>query len=199
MSIIQEALKKAQNYIESQKPQKEVESAVPVAAMEKKSDLPQSSVTEKKSLNTTSMLLILLVVLAFIVTKQFFFAGKTEKKSLPKRDPGSYQEVAYKPIQPKIEAPASPELKKADETKRLEEAKFSLNLKDITHGALGLGQYPKFILNGIMSLNNAPKAIINDSMVGEGDIIGGAKVIKIGTNNVVLNLNDLEITLILKK
>ena len=58
---------------------------------------------------------------------------------------------------------------------------------------------PQFILNGIMYLNDGPQAIINNSTVSEGEMTGGAKVMRINKNNVVLNFNDLEITLSLKK
>ena len=52
-----------------------------------------------------------------------------------------------------------------------------------------------FVLNGIMQLVDGPRAIINDIIVGEGEIIGGAKVEKIKKDGVILNYNDSEVAL----
>lgn len=58
--------------------------------------------------------------------------------------------------------------------------------------------YPEFELNGIMYLEGGPRAIINDSMVEIGDVVNGAKVIKIEKRGVALQYNDTEIALKLK-
>lgn len=57
---------------------------------------------------------------------------------------------------------------------------------------------PEFALNGIMYLEGSPRAIINDSMVGIGDVVSGAKVIKIEKRYVVLQYRGSEISLDLK-
>ena len=59
-------------------------------------------------------------------------------------------------------------------------------------------EVPKFELSGIMQLDAGPKAIINGSVVKEGDAIGGATVGKINNSDVMLNYEDFEIQLKLK-
>lgn len=54
---------------------------------------------------------------------------------------------------------------------------------------------PAFNLSGIMYIESAPKAIVNGTMVMEGDIIGGATVKKISKTSVFLTYEDKEIQL----
>lgn len=58
---------------------------------------------------------------------------------------------------------------------------------------------PSLALNGIMYSTETSYAIINNSMVQEGDTVGGAKVAKINRGNVVLVYKDRETILTLKK
>lgn len=51
------------------------------------------------------------------------------------------------------------------------------------------------ILSGIMQLVDGPRAIINGVMVGAGDVISGASVIKIGKDSVTLKDKDRELVL----
>ncbi|MCM8761506.1 MAG: hypothetical protein NC938_01080 [Candidatus Omnitrophica bacterium] len=57
---------------------------------------------------------------------------------------------------------------------------------------------PRLELNGIMYLEEGPRALVNNSIVQVGDVISGAKVTKINKNSVVLIYSDIEITLNLK-
>ncbi|MFA6142237.1 MAG: hypothetical protein WC738_02970 [Candidatus Omnitrophota bacterium] len=54
---------------------------------------------------------------------------------------------------------------------------------------------PDLILSGIMQLVDGPRAIINDVMVGAGDVIGGARIIKIENDTVTLKDKDRELVL----
>ncbi len=54
---------------------------------------------------------------------------------------------------------------------------------------------PDFALSGIMADSKRPKAIINDVIVGEGDEIEGAKVIRINKKTVELSLGEKKIIL----
>ncbi len=64
-------------------------------------------------------------------------------------------------------------------------------------------QSPNLVLNGIMYVEEKPKAIINGMVVREGDVISGATVTFITENNVLLkynnNDNQVEVTLKLKE
>ena len=57
---------------------------------------------------------------------------------------------------------------------------------------------PNLVLNGIMYLEEGPRAIVNNAMVEVGEYVSGAKVVRIDRKSVVLVYNDVEITLNLK-
>jgi hypothetical protein len=57
---------------------------------------------------------------------------------------------------------------------------------------------PDFVLNGVMSLEGEPRAIINNAMVELGDEVDGARVVKIEKRSVLLRKGETEITLNLK-
>jgi hypothetical protein len=57
---------------------------------------------------------------------------------------------------------------------------------------------PNLALNGIMYIEESPRAIINNSIVEAGDSISGARVVRIERKSVTLVYNDVEITLNLK-
>ena len=69
---------------------------------------------------------------------------------------------------------------------------------DIARIRIAGPEMPMFDLNGIMFLENGPKAIINNVVVEEGDVISGALVAEIHSQNVLLKFDDSEITLKLK-
>ena len=57
---------------------------------------------------------------------------------------------------------------------------------------------PDLRLDGIMYLDSGPRAIINNAIVGEGDMVSGATVTTINKKSVILTYNNVEITLNLK-
>jgi len=57
---------------------------------------------------------------------------------------------------------------------------------------------PKLVLSGIMYLEEGPRAIINNFIVGLGDSVLGAKITRINRQNVILEYENVEITLSLK-
>jgi hypothetical protein len=59
-------------------------------------------------------------------------------------------------------------------------------------------EHRDYVLNGIMYLEGAPRAIINNAMVEEGDTVDGAKVVKIEKRTVVLQQNGYDINLNIK-
>lgn len=52
-----------------------------------------------------------------------------------------------------------------------------------------------FILNGVMQLLDGPRAIINGVVVGVGDTIGGGKIRKITSKNVIIDVNERQAVL----
>ena len=62
-------------------------------------------------------------------------------------------------------------------------------------GSTGDSASSKLSLIGIAWDEKSPKAVINDQIVGEGDEIGGARVLKIETNRIILSRGTEEIEL----
>jgi len=70
-----------------------------------------------------------------------------------------------------------------------------------TSFALPLGivsDSPRFILNGVMQLVDGPRAIINNVIVGIGDVVDGAKVENIEKDGVTLKTIDRQIKVEMK-
>ena len=55
------------------------------------------------------------------------------------------------------------------------------------------------ILYGVMKKGDTWWALINGTLVGEGDLIEGAKISVIGPNSVTLKLNDRKFTLVVEE
>ena len=187
MSIIQEALKKAQNYIDNQKSSQK-ERAEEAIHAEKETPQQRIATTYKKSFKSTPLLLIVFIILAAFAAKQFLLpVVKTRLGNRVKTGSGdmiSHQDITYKPIVPAETEPRAPYANPTTPS-----AEVRKNVRPT----------PDFVLNGIMYLNDGPQAVINGSRVTEGDKVNGAKVVKINKNNVVLNFDDFEITLNLKE
>jgi hypothetical protein len=199
MSIIQEALKKAQGQTRgsaatdaksrgsaepggSAKPE-----AARAAAPGSPAIHPPAKTNDKK---TPAVLLVILVVVAAIAVNRLFpgkniSAGKT---GVVRPDINGSAEVGIV---------KKPEM--AGETKPLKPEDFSALPSIVFQRPEEKKAYQaEFILNGIMYLEGSPRAIINDAMVGIDDTVSGAKVIKIEKRYVVLQYNGAEITLDLK-
>ena len=80
----------------------------------------------------------------------------------------------------------------------LSDVSISNTRQAIPEGILPPVSSPDLVLNGIMSLSDGPRAIINNSIVGVGDSISRAKIIKINSQSVIMEYRDAEITLSLK-
>lgn len=58
---------------------------------------------------------------------------------------------------------------------------------------------PRWILGGILWNDKNPSAVINKKIVRHGDIVNGAKVVKINKTKVALQKDSTEFTLTIKK
>lgn len=164
MSIIQEALEKAQSDV---KPVEQEFVKVPAVPVTKKAPAAKKmSITSKRVL----MAVMLLALMAFAV----FSAGRFLTRTNNGTSAADSQEVSYKPlVRGREQAKPSPEAMKAPES-------------------------PRLVLNGIMYLEDGPRAIINNLIVGSGDMVSGARVTGINRQSVVLEYENVEITLSLK-
>jgi hypothetical protein len=185
MSIIQEALEKARS---STKP---IDPGAGITPAPKKIENPRAAarpVMKKAVKLPTStrralMAATLLAVMAFAI----FSAGRflSNISNRPDRTSAAKaQEVSYRPL---VKNKAS--LSNADtETDRT--------------NALVAGfkktQNPELVLNGIMYIEEEPRAIINNFIVKTGDSVGGAVITNINSQSVILEYEDVEITLSLK-
>ncbi len=70
-------------------------------------------------------------------------------------------------------------------------------VRDIISDSLApvVDEKPQWILGGILYDDKSPSAVINRKIVGPGDIINGAKVVKIKRQSVTLEIDSVAFTL----
>ena len=183
MSIIQEALKKGQSVFEDGRSSgahdvNEKETVRPVSEIS-----PGNIGSPKRPVFLTgagskfaAIFLLAFVALLAVAVKQLF---RHERPTLPERA-ALHQDVTYKPI--------------SDIPQNTEERQ-PLPSRPIPRMSAPM---PNLVLNGIMYLEDGPRAIINNSIVGVGDSVSSASVARITRSSVVLESDSAEITLNLK-
>jgi hypothetical protein len=167
MSIIQEALKKAQT--------KYIKEVVKTASAQENGVaplLPQNPTHAAIPFAKLAPGVILLILIIGFGLNSFLSKGPIEARKNMSR-----QDVSYKPA--------------------VKDAAFPIK-SAISSGAAFI-QAPNLELNGIMYLQERPRAIINGDMLEAGEFISGARVNAITKDSVLLNYNDTEITLKLKE
>ncbi|MCX5678204.1 MAG: hypothetical protein NTY76_03750 [Candidatus Omnitrophica bacterium] len=177
MSIIQEALEKAQSDVKDVKPA--------VQEIAKASGVKKAPVTKKAPIANKRALMA--VVLLALMTFAVFSAGRFLSKIGDRTDRTSAansQEVSYRPLV-------------RDQAKSPNTA-GSREQISVSPENLKAPESPKLVLNGIMYLDDGPRAIINNFIVGLGDSVSGAKVTRINRQSVILEYQNVEITLSLK-
>lgn len=185
MSIIQEALHRAEMDVKAPEAHSDGAQAkkTPPAPPSPRPEVKK--IKKKIALNKTiltSLVLVALMAFALFSLKQPLSLSKKSRNKVP--DPEATQDVTYRPII-KTDANIFADIGSQSQ------AAPAASLKDIT-------DHPGLTLNGIMYIEEGPRAIINNSIVDVGDLVSGAKVTKINPKNVVLEYNDVEITLNLK-
>lgn len=175
MSIIQEALKKAQVDLKrtgqedaSSDTLRSASAATPPLAEKRASTARITSIKVVVSVFVTALLLLFSIAAAFVLIHKKTDSVKTDEAA--GRTPA--QDISYAPIRKHD----------ADQGKPA-----SIAVKA-----------PELNLSGIMYSEESPRAIINDRIVGPDDLVSGAKIKKINPRNVVLEFEDTEITLNLK-
>lgn len=179
MSVIQEALEKAGSELSPRG------ASVEDSKEERNKDLgirPKPDAKKTPKMPATIMKMLATVVILACAAAAFFFIGR----SLTKLSSRLYitpdmrtQDVRYRPIVRSIEkSPAATTKSSAAIVK--------------------IPDRPRLILNGIMYMEEGPRAIVNNLIVEPGDLVGGAKVTKIERQCVILEYENVEITLNLK-
>ncbi len=184
MSIIQEALKKAQGAIGigASKAAPCQTKAVEAGQAPHKAPAPAKAKPLPKSIILVSTALLIAAIALVSLSLGPLVATR------PGRDAGAQaptppaQEVRYRAL-PKAEL---------DQSAGVEAQATARQAAELASTA------PKLVLNGIMYLEEGPRAIVNNAMVEVGEYASGAKVVRIDRKSVVLVYNDVEITLNLK-
>lgn len=184
MSIIQEALKKAQVSVGAgapKEPAREPKAGQPQQPPAKAAHAVKPGIFPKTVVIAATVVLIaaIAVVALFVGSLVSTRPGQDAASALP-APPA--QEVRLREL-PKAEADA------VSGGAAQDAARLNAELASTA---------PKLVLNGIMYLEEGPRAIVNNAMVEVGDFVSGAKVVRIDRKNVVLVYNDVEITLTLK-
>lgn len=185
MSIIQEALKKAQTtYI------KEIIKEVP----QQKPDTGTDPAVQKHhhAMVPFARLIpgvILLILIAGFGLNSFFSKNPAEIPTDKQRQNVSYKS-ALKDIA--LENPSVALM-------GIQAQSMVSPIKSVVSSGTALVHAPDLELNGIMYMQETPRAIINGNMVEVGESVSGAKIDAINKDSVLLNYNDLEITLKLKE
>lgn len=190
MSIIQEALKKAQTTY-ARKTVPVADKTIPKDPVDAGLAAPQPETKSRSAVMPFTKLMpavaLILIVIGFCLIS--FVSNKFAQS--PRSD--AHQDVSYKPTVKDIPAAEMPI------------RNFGINAQDLatpiksnfSAGPAFIGA-PELTLNGIMYLQERPRAIINGSMIGEGDFLEGYTVTKIDETSVQLRSNKAEITLRLK-
>jgi len=185
MSIIQEALKKAQTtYV------KETVKAV----SPQKSDIGVESAAQKSHGAAAPYVklmpgVILLVILAGLGLNSF-----SSKNTAGTAKGGPYHDVSYKLAIENAAMTGSSDAGFGIQTQVL-----ASPIKSAISSGAAFVNAPDLELNGIMYLEERPRAIINGNMVEVGESVNGARINAITNSSVLLNYNDLDITLKLKE
>jgi len=185
VSIIQEALKKAQT-----KYTKEVVKAASVQKNASGADLlpqkpPHAAIPFAKLVPGV----VLLIFIIGFGLNSFLSKGPGEAgKSRPRQD------VSYRPAVKNAALNDRP-----DAGLDIHAGDIASPIKNAISSGAAFVQAPNLELNGIMYLQDRPRAIINGNMLEVGEFVSGARVNTITKNSVLLNYNDLEITLKLKE
>lgn len=136
-------------------------------------------------------------IFSYRKTAMFFYASAVFFLSLyvlalfqPPRPAPARTGIAY-PVTPKNTAPGSsaPDVKPPAESAGRAKAAFNI---------FRMSRFPDYVLSGVMQLVDGPRAIVNNVMVGVGDVVGGATVERINKESVVLRTQDSEIIVGLK-
>ncbi len=182
MSIIQEALEKARSDVEPgfpfpgnaqmERPEKIGPSVEPALRKPSRFRAPDRKVLIRAALS------VLVIVALFLAGIFLSMIGNRIKPTSAK----NAQEVSYRPI---IRDTAKDLAGTAD--------RFNTSPERIKKVSA-----PELVLNGIMYVKGQPRAIINNYIVEEGDSVLGALVTGIRRESVILEHENVEITLSLK-
>ncbi len=181
MSVIQDALRKAQGeYVEKKTP-RIIKEGAPRPKIEVQ--------TLQKTKKSTSMRLPALAGILMGLLLVYGLISSLQYSRTPKKNTGAASKVETTAVRQENTAVSPSAAKRAD----------SFSLPKIDPENLITPRPSNFVLNGIMYVENKPQAIINGYILEEGDKIDGAIVLVIEKDCVLLDFNDTNIKLELGK
>jgi len=190
MSIIQEALKRAQyNYAGKKSSPPAHEEPIQKPAVPAPAELPDTRLITKKIGVIVYVVVLLALVTSFGIRTLFLKIVTIDKEKRSKD-----LTVAVQKSPPDNAVPPSVPVVAVERATE----------KPLAPASSGqVNQSPNLVLNGIMYVQEKLKAIINGTVVREGDVISGATVTSITEKNVLLkynnNDNQVEVSLKLKE
>jgi hypothetical protein len=187
MSIIQEALKKAQgDYAVKKAPREKACPATEELPKKEPSHLHEP-VTHTHDRKYPSVRLPALISVLVILLLVYGLRASLQ-----------YTRSHEKPLAPARAAAGESAMPAKKTVEAAPESVFSQTAKLDPINFMGPRQ-SLFVLNGIMYIDGKPQAIINGQVLQEGDRISGATVLAIEKDCVLLDLNDTNIRLDIKK
>ena len=200
MSIIQEALKKAQvDYQEKKAPRNikvkappRQKISLPKVDVFKKITLPKINVLSRIRLAPLPNIRISTTILSISVVSMLLASALGLKIFIMYKGGLNKEKNITQAVLPKEAPPVS----LADMVAPVSFARPKT--EPVAAPAKPENPAPVFILNGIMYLESKPQAIINGYMLEEGDSLNGATVVVIDKDYVLLNLKDDKVRLNLK-
>jgi hypothetical protein len=146
--------------------------------------------TEKIKLGLLAAASVILIVILITHYKS------THKKVLPKRGPAAQAAVYGKMKKPREER--AHKEKTAEVQALLKEVGREDPFLQPTEKKISARTGAELVLSGIVSNGERSLAVINDMLVGEGDMIGDKKIIRIGNKGVVIRDGEKEYMLKMK-
>lgn len=181
MSVIQDALRKAQGeYVEKKIP-RIIKEAAPRPKIEVR--------TLRETKKTTSLRLPVLTVILIGLLLIYGLKLSLQYSTIPEKNTKVSDKVEATALRHGNTATSPSAAKRED----------SFNPPKIGPANLITPRPSNFVLNGIMYVENKPQAIINGYVLEEGDKINGAVVLIIEKDCVLLDFNDANIKLELDK
>jgi hypothetical protein len=189
MSIIQEALKKAQADIETKKEAGRLSEQIPVKAPQPETPAPAGVAGHAEPARKTAPQAWAYIMLAVVLIAAFATIKFPRKETLAEK-PAALP-AAVQDAEKTVTTPAAVIGPTQNEPATVFKDMIPASLKpkpDTAH----------LVLNGIMYLEDGSRAIINNAIVAEGETVEGFVVDKINKKSVVLRSGDTQTTLNLK-
>ena len=210
MSLITEALKRAQKTTDRQPPAQTPPPVITPRIEKRPVKVSQAHTQRHASWWLTAALVAVLLVACGLAARVWLFNRPSQERLTISNEAKSDREHTPGPAKPAtdiaVKEPAPPALKPAEATplkntevaqnthtpEKLEKEQTAIQPPPISQP---LPELPKLTLQGIMAEGNDREAVINGVSIRIGEVVEGAKVMAIDTRSVRLDFHGTEILL----